>query len=206
MAHLSDADVRLIFVLIEAGVLKPVSQMPQLNPQPRKSVYIGCADCDQLKSTMVFHGTRLNQKLHLVGSIHGGGAAFHASSPLNVGCPHSFPYKWFCWKIAHEACKLKSTDVVSWYSHAPCGAAATYGVTLAQLMELHFNNADAFVAFMKSEHGKEFRVQPFFHVDFQHHRGSVGQKDKRTFWTDKAAWLDFRSSCMDEIDALAGFS
>lgn len=206
MSHLSVQDFKIAIELIEEDeVFKPIKRMPELsNAHPRKSIFVGCPDCDQLKSVMVFHGQEIGQKLHGVGMVHGGGAAFSSLSPINRACPHSFPIEWFEWKIREEAGVLKQTSTISWYSHAPCGAAYSYNLSLPAVVELHFACAVAFWKNARTKNGERFLIRPYFHIDFGNLRSrrNGSGKDKKTYWSDFTAWMYAREKYMDAIRTL----
>ncbi|MGE5392531.1 MAG: hypothetical protein ACM3NH_02190 [Candidatus Saccharibacteria bacterium] len=170
----------------------------------RRTVFVGCPDCDELKDKMVFHGTVLGEKFHPIAPVHGGASAFH---PASLMMPHGaprIPYDYFLYEIARSA-EIKNTRKVSFYSHAPCSAAGAAGFSIPQLIEMQLYNR-GLLDFSLSRFHSPMEVLPYFHVDFQETRtaGKAGQtpnsgkKDKKTFLVSRAAWLDVREQFWTE--------
>lgn len=192
--ELSSLDFDLIENLRQTGVLADA----RVRPENRRTVFVGCPDCDKLKDQFRHHGTQIGQKPHPIAPPHGGGAGFHSRSPLNGPIP--FPWKWFCYKI-DEAFLVKQTNSVAWYIHAPCRAAFEAKLNVAQLIELTLTNRGYFVQYMQKKHYRDgIQVTPYLHVDFT---DSIHQrKIRRTYEIDIAAWIDFRHTVRHYIDSL----
>ncbi len=192
MVEMSTLDIDLYTQMIEAGVLTDTKQA-----STRRAIFVGCPDCDKLKDKCRHHGLKIGQKLHPMGAMHGGAAAFHPKSPLNGPVP--FPLEWFCYKI-YEAFLVKATESVAWYTHAPCGAAYAAGLNLAQLIELQLTNRGYFINYMQNKYRiPRLEVSPYIHLDLQAIRS---EKIRRTFLIDLTAWLEFRDQIRDHLSTL----
>jgi hypothetical protein len=196
---LTAQEKELVELLKAEGVLKALTDdngdvLGRHAHKPRKAIYVGCPDCDQLKSIMVFHGTTLRQKLHPVAAIHGGGSAFHRRSPFNTA-PVEFPELWYLYQIA-SAFDVKRTRNVAFYAHTKCGAAARLGISIPQTIELLLYNR----GFVETNLGRischHPVVEAYFHVDF-------GDKRKRTYEVDINEWVRIRDRFADELTKLS---
>lgn len=185
--ELSELDLDLVSDMRRYGVLTDAVRIEGC----RRSVFVGCPDCDKLKDKMMSHGTIIGQKLHPVAALHGGGVAFHPKSPLNGPVP--FPWEWFCYKI-EEALRLKHTDCVSWYEHAACAAVYGQGLNIAQATELSLANRGYFVEYMQRQYRPGIQVPAYVHVDYH---GARNDKTRRTYPIDIPAWLEFRDRVRD---------
>lgn len=173
-------------VLVDARIAE--HEYRKFGERYRKTMHVGCADCDRLKDQMVFHGTVIGEKFHPIGAIHGGGSAFHPSSLMMPSDAPAFPYDYYVYEIKRGA-EIKNTRKVSFYSHTPCSAAGAAGLSVPQVIELQLVNRDLLDEHLAARQ-YPMEVVPYFHVDYGNLRKR--QKDKRTFLVSRAAWLEVR--------------
>lgn len=192
MAQLSAEMKGHIEYLIEKQVLvstqQEVREYDLFDRRFRKTIYVGCPDCDQLKDKMVFHGTRLGEKFHPIAPVHGGASAFHPASLMMPDGAPRIPFDYFVYEII-RAGQIKNTRKVSFYSHAPCAAAHAANFSVPQLVELQLYNRGE-LDLRLSRDGFPMEVRPYFHVSFGPTSGS--EKNKKTFIVSREAWLQVR--------------
>ena len=163
-----------------------------------KSLYWGCPDCDLILKKMKYHGRAMNQLLHPIGH-EGGGIAIHPLSPVHRNQGYRFPIDYFLKRMASVG-SLKQTRSISVYSHAPCGAARHFGLSLPEQIELTLVGRGLLEQELTSQ-GHRFEIVPYFHVYWGEHK-QEGPEHDNTYMVSRDAWMLNRHKYAREIGRL----
>ena len=161
MGQLSDRDRKLIEKFIKNGVLEPLNGF-QLD-YSNGTIMVACSDGDQLYDLISRH-TNLCQnnpnhtRIHLI-ALNGGALLLDATSPLGKEVPAHPEYRVILRHLL-GARELKKITSVALYSHAPCGMADKFGLSVADILRS--------LAWAKTflENFHKFKAANFLHVDY----------------------------------------
>lgn len=141
MAHISEADYKILRQLREFGVLQNVK--PELISQNEGICLILCADGDRFDNIYCFHKELMRQyrshpRIHVLAG-HGGALVLPPGSPLNVNKRSENLLK-----DIRDVITIKGIRTFALHTHTPCGAAELVKLPIVEQIMLH-KEADAIV-------------------------------------------------------------
>lgn len=172
----TEADYKLIRKLRERKVLEDLNG--QLLPAERGTIVIPCADGDRITDILTSHWAACSGRpCHHTLSLNGGPLLIPRNSPVNrMGAGE------LLLEHAYAGHKLKEVTTIVLYSHWPCGAAITSGMSLHEAIEFSIRAKDRTRRFMQRK-GLEPTVALCFHVDWTN-------GVKNSYFFNRDAWND----------------
>ncbi len=186
-----------------ANVLDDTSRTQRLNLK-KGVIAVCCSDGDQLADKFKHQSTLCQAglpypRVHAL-ALNGGALLLPPHSPLNSAIQHHDVLV----KQIEDAIRFKAISTIKLYSHWPCLAAASQGLSVLDCLELILQ-ARTIVLRQRFAQGNGNRVEVacMFHVDYGE-ADTNGDMKKRTYCVSSEMWARWKRAANRSLPTIAG--